>query len=187
MYTVHDGAEVRRLHEREHLSIAERFGMSRKTVHRLLELAEPPRYERPRRPSLLDGHVESIKAMLKDDPGVPATVMLEHLRREGYYGGIAILKDLLAEVRPLRVELARRELEQDILGLDRDLRRSGGGGHPCRPARPSRRDHHAQGRQLPAEGPEGRRRPGQTNRLSGVVNFQSSAKRIRVQSSSGGK
>ena len=41
MYTVHDWAEVRRLHEREHLSkkhIAERLGMSRTTVHRLLEL-----------------------------------------------------------------------------------------------------------------------------------------------------
>ena len=64
MYTVHDWAEVRRLHERDHLSkkhIAERLGMSRTTVHRLLELAEPPRYERPRRPSLLDDHVESIK------------------------------------------------------------------------------------------------------------------------------
>lgn len=46
VYTVHDWAEVRRLHEREHLSkkhIAERLDMSRTTVHRLLELAEPPR------------------------------------------------------------------------------------------------------------------------------------------------
>ena len=37
MYTVHDWAEVRRLHERDHLSkkhIAERLGMSRTTVHR---------------------------------------------------------------------------------------------------------------------------------------------------------
>lgn len=104
MYTVHDWAEVRRLHEREHLSkkhIAERLGMSRTTVHRLLELAEPPRYERPRRPSLLDGHLDSIKAMLKEDSAVPATVMLQHLRREGYRGGVSILKDLLVELRPL--------------------------------------------------------------------------------------
>lgn len=104
MYTVHDWAEVRRLHEREHLSkkhIAERLGMSRTTVHRLLELAEPPRYERPKRPSLVDAYVESVKAMLAEDPTVPATVMLQHLRREGYLGGVSILKDLLSELRPL--------------------------------------------------------------------------------------
>ena len=89
--------EVRRLHEREHLSkkhIAERLGMSRTTVHRLLELAEPPRYERPKRTSLVDGYVESVKAMLAEDPAVPATVMLEHLRRGGYRRGVSILKDL---------------------------------------------------------------------------------------------
>lgn len=104
MYTVHDWAEVRRLHEREHLSkkhIAERLGMSRTTVHRLLELPEPPRYERPRRPSLLDAHMDSIKSMLTDDSAVPATVMLQHLRREGYRGGVSILKDLLTELRPI--------------------------------------------------------------------------------------
>ena len=87
MYTVHDWSEVRRLHERDHLSkkhIAERLGMSRTTVHRLLELAEPPRYERPRRPSVLDAHIDSIKSMLTEDAAVPATVMLQHLRREGY-------------------------------------------------------------------------------------------------------
>lgn len=104
MYTVQDWAEVRRLHEREHLSkkhIAERLGMSRTTVRRLLELPEPPRYERPKRPSLLDSHVESVKAMLKDDAAAPATVILEHLRREGYRGGVSILKDLLSELRPI--------------------------------------------------------------------------------------
>lgn len=104
MYTVHDWAEVRRLHEREHLSkkhIAERLGMSRTTAHRLLELSEPPCYERPRRPSLLDAHIESVKVMLREDPAVPATVMLQHLRREGYGGGVSILKDLLTELRPL--------------------------------------------------------------------------------------
>ena len=104
MYTVHDWAEVHRLHEREGLSkkhIAERLGMSRTTVCRLLQLPEPPRYERPRRPSLLDERVDSIKVMLKEDAKVPATVILEHLRREGYPGGITILKELLTQLRPI--------------------------------------------------------------------------------------
>jgi transposase len=104
VYTVHDWAEVRRLHGREHLSkkhIAERLGMSRTTVHRLLELTEPPHYERPRRPCLLDAHMDSVKSMLTEDPAAPATVILQHLRREGYGGGVSILKDLLTELRPL--------------------------------------------------------------------------------------
>lgn len=104
MYRVHDWAEVHRLHKREGLSkkrIAERLGMSRTTVYRLLKLTEPPRYERPKRRSLLDDYVDSIKAMLKEDPKVPATVILERLRSEGYPGGITILKELLAELRPI--------------------------------------------------------------------------------------
>jgi len=101
---VHDWAEVHRLFEREGLSkkhISERLGMSRTTVHRLLELSEPPRYERPRRPSLLDDYVDSIKAMLSEDAKVPATVVIQHLKREGYAGGITILKELIAELRPI--------------------------------------------------------------------------------------
>lgn len=104
MYTVHDWAEVHRLHEREGLSkkhIGELLGMSRTTVYRLLELPEPPRYERARRPSLLDEYVDSIKAMLGEDAKAPATVILEHLRREGYAGGITILKELLTQLRPI--------------------------------------------------------------------------------------
>ncbi len=38
--------------------------------------------------------------MLDEDAKVPATVVLERLRRAGYGGGITILKDYLREVRP---------------------------------------------------------------------------------------
>ena len=98
-----DWAEVQRLFHREGLSkrrIARRLGMSRTTVIRLLALTEPPRYERPTAGSLLDPYRAEIRALLAADPTVPATVIREHLQRSGYAGGITILKDHLARVRP---------------------------------------------------------------------------------------
>jgi transposase len=103
VYDVHDWAEVHRLYHREHLNkaaVAKRLGMSRPTVHRLLELSEPPRYERRSTGSKLDGHTDAVAAMLDEDPKVPATVILEHLRRDGYAGGITILKEHVATLRP---------------------------------------------------------------------------------------
>lgn len=107
MYEVHVWAEVHRLFEVEGLSktrIAERLEMSRNTVAKLLGWDEPPRYERRRVGSKLDPHMGSIQAMLGEDPKAPATVIIERLRREGYDGGITILKDYLVEVRPLFVQ-----------------------------------------------------------------------------------
>lgn len=107
MYQVHDWAEVHRLFYREGWSkadIAEKLGMSRNTVTRLLGLKEPPSYERRPAGSKLDPHRGSIAKMLGADAKVAAPVILERLRRDGYDGGITILKDYLAEVRPLFVE-----------------------------------------------------------------------------------
>ena len=98
-----DWAEVHRLFHREGLPkavIARRSGMSRNTVDRLLRLTEPPRYVRARQGSQLDPFLEAIAAMLAADPSVRATVIRERLRAEGYGGGLTILKDHLARVRP---------------------------------------------------------------------------------------
>lgn len=103
VYSVHDWAELKHLCEREGLSkkaAAEKLGMSRTTVHRLLALSEPPVYERKKGSSLLDPHREAILAMLGEDPTVRATVIRERLQAQGYAGGITILKDFVAEVRP---------------------------------------------------------------------------------------
>lgn len=103
MYSVHDWAEVHRLYEREKLSksaISRRLGMVRNTVDRLLELSEPPRYTRAPKGSMLDPHKDAIAVMLDQDAEVPATVVLEHIRRRGYAGGITILKDYLTSERP---------------------------------------------------------------------------------------
>jgi transposase len=102
VFGVQDWAEVHRL-DREGASkraIARRLGMSHTTVHRLLGLGEPPRYERGRTSSLVDPFAGEIASMLDQDPNVPATVVMKHLRREGYAGGITILKEHLAKVRP---------------------------------------------------------------------------------------
>ena len=106
MYRVQDWAEVHRLFFRvgwAKAKIAGELGMSRNTVSRLLGLAEPPRYERPAAGSKLDPYRGSILAMLDEDAKAPATVVIGRLRRDGYSGGITILKEYLAEVRPLLV------------------------------------------------------------------------------------
>ena len=98
-----DWAEVHRLAHREGLAkaaIARRLGMSRTTVDRLLGLTEPPRYERAPQGSQLDPFADRIASMLAGDPAVRATVIRERLRPLGYRGGITILKDHLARVRP---------------------------------------------------------------------------------------
>jgi len=100
---VEDWAEVHRLFHREgrpKAAIARQLEMSRNTVERLLGLSEPPRYVRRPISSQLDPFTERIAAMLAADPTVRATVIRERLQAQGYRGGITILKDHVATVRP---------------------------------------------------------------------------------------
>lgn len=103
MYDVHDWAEVHRLHHVEGLSktaIAVRLSMSRTTVHRLLALEAPPRYERASAGSQVEEFADAIAAMLAEDPRAPATVVARRLRPLGYAGSLTILKDHLRRMRP---------------------------------------------------------------------------------------
>ncbi|MGH2578771.1 MAG: IS21 family transposase, partial [Actinomycetota bacterium] len=103
MFSVHDWAEVHRLHHREQLSksaIAKRLGMTRHTVARLLARSEPPRYVRAPKGSMLDPYRQDIAAMLDEYAKVPATVILQHLQRRGFSGRITIVKEAVAEMRP---------------------------------------------------------------------------------------
>ena len=71
---MHDWAELKHLCEREGLSkkaAAEKLGMSRTTVHRLLALPEPPVYERKKRSSLLI-RIERPSSPLAPSGGVSA-------------------------------------------------------------------------------------------------------------------
>jgi transposase len=102
VYDVQDWAEVRRLHRDgwTNTDIAEKFGMSRNTVASLLAKDSPPRYERQPTGSMLDPYVDAIAAMLSENPKAPATVIRERLQALGYAGGVSILKEHLAELRP---------------------------------------------------------------------------------------
>ena len=71
MFSVHDWAEVHRLHDAEGMSkaaIAVRLEMSRTTVYRLLALDRPPVYQRRPAGSKVDGFADAIAAMLGEDP-----------------------------------------------------------------------------------------------------------------------
>jgi transposase len=114
VYQVHDWARVRELH-RQGLSgktIARQLDMSRNTVARLLVSESPPRYERAPAGSQLDPYKDAIASMLREEPSVPATVVRQHLQRQGYGGGITILKEHLRGVRP--AFLAARDYQRTV-------------------------------------------------------------------------
>jgi transposase len=101
---VQQWAEIRRMKFVEGLSAHEihrRTGLHRKTIRRALESDEPPRYERPARPSKLDPFREEIKRLLQEDPQIPAKRIRELIEEQGYDGAKTILDDYVREVRPL--------------------------------------------------------------------------------------
>src|SRR4051794_9530053 len=81
--------------------IVRRSGHDRNTVRRALRSDEPPRYERPLRPSKLDPFREEIKRLLQEDPRIPAKRIRELIEALGYAGGKSILDDYVRELRPL--------------------------------------------------------------------------------------
>jgi transposase len=83
--------------------IARMLDVSRNTVRRYLRGEGLLRYEREARPSKLDAYKhyvqERVKAAAPD--WIPATVLLRELRALGYAGGVSILKDHLATLKPM--------------------------------------------------------------------------------------
>ena len=98
-------AEIRRLAKIEQLSISEiarRMRLDRKTVRAALasEAGPPAKPSSKPRPSRLDLHKPFIQKRLKEFPRISAVRLLRELRPLGYPGGITILKDYLATLRP---------------------------------------------------------------------------------------
>jgi transposase len=102
--SVEDWAEIRRLYFAEKLgikTISKRLSISRNTVRAAVRTATPPAYRRQRRPSAVDPYETEIRALLKDCNTMPATVIAERI---GWSRGMTILKDRVAEIRPIYLE-----------------------------------------------------------------------------------
>jgi transposase len=101
--TVEDWAEIRRLHRAEQMpikAIVRHLGVARNTVRDALRRDEPPRYERAPRGSIIDAVEPEIRALLRQFPTMPATVIAERI---GWENSIRLLRDRVAELRPLFV------------------------------------------------------------------------------------
>lgn len=103
MITVDEWAEIRRLHHAEKMSIkaiVRRLGIARNTVREALRSDAPPRYERAPKGSIVDAVEGEIRELLKQFPTMPATVIAERI---GWENSIRVLRDRVAELRPLFV------------------------------------------------------------------------------------
>jgi transposase len=98
--TVEDWALIRRLHlaEGESMrSIAERLGISRNTVAKAVRADGPPKYVRAPQQSRIKAVEPAIRALLKENPRMPATVLAE---RVGWSGSPAWFRENVARIRP---------------------------------------------------------------------------------------
>lgn len=81
-------------------AIARHLGIARNTVREALRSAGPPRYERAGPGSIVDEVEPTIREMLRQVPTMPATVIAERI---GWQHGMTVLRDRVAELRPLFV------------------------------------------------------------------------------------
>jgi transposase len=83
--------------------IARLLKVSRNTVRRYIRGEGLPRYERKARPSKLDNYKQYIAERVRAaaPEWIPATVLQRELRALGYTGGLSILKEHLATLKPV--------------------------------------------------------------------------------------
>lgn len=110
MLSAMDWAQVKALAAdgRSQREIAQRLGINRRTVRRLLEADEPPHYRRKRVGSMLDPLEPVMREVLAEWPEIKAPRMTEVLREHGYAGSVDLVKRRLRELRPRPVRPAQR-------------------------------------------------------------------------------
>ena len=77
--------------------IAQRLGISRTTVIKAVNSDSPPRYERAPGPTSFTVYEPAVRALLKEVPDMPATVLAE---RVGWTGSIRWFRDNVKRLRP---------------------------------------------------------------------------------------
>ena len=100
MLSVEDWAEIRRLDRAEQMPIkviARVMGVSRNTVRTAIASDRPPKYQRPRKGSIVDAVEPRIRELLKAYPTMPATVIAERI---GWSRSVRVLRDRVGELRP---------------------------------------------------------------------------------------
>jgi transposase len=81
--------------------IAGRLGMNRRTVKRLSEAAQPPRYRREATGSMLDRLDVELRRLVAEHVDIKAPRVTEILRDDyGYAGSVDLVRKRLAELRP---------------------------------------------------------------------------------------
>ncbi len=96
-----DWAEIRRLYLAERMSIkaiAKRLRLARNTVRSAVRSAQPPRYVRAGSGSIVEAVEPQIRALLKEFPQMPATVIAERI---GWDRSMTVLKDRVRVLRPV--------------------------------------------------------------------------------------
>jgi len=89
--------------------IAERLGVNRRTVARLAQSEEPPRYRRTPSGSQLDPLEPVLRRLLEEWPLIKAPRLTEILRDEyGYSGSVRLVQAHLQGLRPSSVRPAQR-------------------------------------------------------------------------------
>ncbi len=78
-------------------SIAARLGTSRNTVAKVVSATDPPVYVRAPRDSGIKAVEPAIRALLQENPRMPATVLAE---RVGWSGSAAWFRKNVARIRP---------------------------------------------------------------------------------------